>query len=305
METWVGALCALSSAGIWAFSATYITVPARIYGGRATNLFKSTVGAAMFLLSVLAWLGPSGFDASGGAYARFMASGLLGLAIADTGYLSALRHIGPFLTALVYQTSGIITAIVGAAALDETLSATEVAGMASVIAGVILALFGRRHAPIDGARPLRGVAYALVAATFHAVGVVYNKGAFHVLAAEDGLQGPRAAVLGGCVRMTTAAVALFLLAALTGSLRRQTRIFREPAGRRMAFLPAFFGTFVAMVTMQLAIVSLKSGVASVLLSMTTIFTIPVAWWVLGERPTVRSVLGAVIALAGAWLLAEA
>ena len=43
-----------------------------------------------------------------------------------------------------------------------------------------------------------------------------------------------------------------------------------------------------MITMQLSLTLLKAGVASVLLSMTPIFTIPVAWWILKHRPSVRA-----------------
>jgi drug/metabolite transporter (DMT)-like permease len=40
----------------------------------------------------------------------------------------------------------------------------------------------------------------------------------------------------------------------------------------------------------------------VLLSMTPIFTVPIAWKILNHRPTWRAVAGAAIALAGASIL---
>ena len=77
---------------------------------------------------------------------------------------------------------------------------------------------------------------------------------------------------------------------------------REAEGWRATFLPALAGSFVAMITMQLALTSLKSGVAAVLLSMTPIFSIPVEWKVLGQKPSAGAAAGAVIAIAGVWLL---
>jgi drug/metabolite transporter (DMT)-like permease len=311
MSPFLGGACALVSAAIWAFSATYMTSPARVWGGGAANLFKSTVGAAFFLASTLAVSGSAAFDASPEAWARFAASGLLGLAVADTAYLTSLRHIGPTLTAIVYQTSGIFTCALGVGLLHESLTVREIGGIGLVIVGVLLALAA--HVPRKGGAPddphagerghkLRGAAFALVAAAFHAAGVVLNKDAFRELLAHDGTDGLPAAMFAGFARMTAAAVALFGFGALTGTLARQTRVFRERAGWRATFLPAFFGTFVAMITMQLALTSLKSGIASVLLSMTPVFTIPVEWWVLKQRPTFRSIAGAAIALYGAWLL---
>jgi drug/metabolite transporter (DMT)-like permease len=300
----LGGASALVSAAIWAFSSTMMTAPARLYGGRATNLFKSTIGASFFLLTVVLWLGFSAFDLSWPVYARFIGSGVLGLAIADTAYLTSLKHIGPTLTAIVYQTSGIFTAVIGFVFLGETLTVHEAAGIVLVIGGVMLAVLGDAPVSAEPVQRGRGAVYALIAAAFHAMGVVLNKAGFRELEAWRGLTGPRAAMLAGCLRMTTAAFALLILAVAGGSFARQTRVLREPAGWRAVFVPAFLGTFVAMITMQISIGLLKSGVASVLLSMTPIFTIPVAWWLLGHRPTARSIGGALIALGGAYLLAK-
>jgi drug/metabolite transporter (DMT)-like permease len=137
---------------------------------------------------------------------------------------------------------------------------------------------------------------------FHAIGLVLNKQAFQSLEDWNGMRGMPAALHAGFARMGSAALALALLGLVTGSIRRQTVVFREPAGWRATFLPAFFGAFVAMFTMQVSLTLLKSGVASVLLAMTSIFTIPVEWRVLGRRPSARGVAGAFIALLGVVLL---
>src|SRR5262249_17762467 len=114
MSALLGGVAAVVSAAIWAFSSTYMTEPARKWGGRATNLFKSTIASVCFLATLLIAYGPDAFRIPGPVWIRFSVSGILGLAIADTAYLSALKHIGPTLTAIVYETSGIFTCVLGA-----------------------------------------------------------------------------------------------------------------------------------------------------------------------------------------------
>jgi drug/metabolite transporter (DMT)-like permease len=141
MDTLLGGASALASAAIWAFSATYMTAPARTWGARATNFFKSAVATVLFLGALLVWPGGlAGFPAPPEVWGWFIASGVCGLAIADSAYLTSLPHIGPTLTAVVYQASGIFTAALGAAFLNERLTAVEGLGIGVVILGVLLAL---------------------------------------------------------------------------------------------------------------------------------------------------------------------
>jgi drug/metabolite transporter (DMT)-like permease len=304
MDTVAGGAAALLSAAIWAYSATAITAPARRWGGRATNLFKSVVASGLFLVTVLAWLGPSAFGFPAPVWWRFVLSGLLGLAIADTAYLSALKHIGPTLTAIVYQTSGIFTCFLGLLFLDEHLSFREVGAIGLVIGGVLVAILDDPPGRVEPGHRLRGLLYGLLAAAFHSCGLIANKDAFQELAAFDGTEGMRAAMVAGFARMTACSLALLLFGALTGSLKRQTSVLRDPEGWKASFVPAVLGSFVAMATMQFSLTILKTGISSVLLSMTPIFTIPVAWWLLQHRPSWRAIAGAMIALAGAWMLAD-
>jgi drug/metabolite transporter (DMT)-like permease len=104
--------------------------------------------------------------------------------------------------------------------------------------------------------------------------------------------------------MAASALVLLAFALVTRSIVQQSRVLRARQGWRACFLPALFGSFIAMATMQFSLTRLKAGVASVLLAMTPIFTIPVAWRMLNHRPSLRAVGGAIIAIAGAWLLAN-
>src|SRR5436190_10468803 len=113
MNPLIGGAAAVLSAAIWAYSSTYMTAPAKVWGGRATNLFKSGLSAVLFFFTLLAVFGPDAFQLSGAVWSRFAISGVLGLAIADTAYLNSLKYVGPTLTAIVYESSGIFTSLLG------------------------------------------------------------------------------------------------------------------------------------------------------------------------------------------------
>jgi drug/metabolite transporter (DMT)-like permease len=176
--------------------------------------------------------------------------------------------------------------------------------MALVIGGVLLAIVAVPSDKVEPGHRLRGAMLALLAAAFHSIGLVLNKQAFAALAAEHGRVGLPAAMTSGFARMGASAAGLVVFGLVTGSLARQSRPIREKDGWKMTFFATFIGTFLAMITMQLAVGVLRSGIVSVLLSMTPIFTIPVEYWLLGRRPSMRAIVGAIIALVGAYLLAR-
>ena len=65
---------------------------------------------------------------------------------------------------------------------------------------------------------------------------------------------------------------------------------------------AIFGPFLGVWLSQVAIKHSPTGIAATILSTTPIFLIPVSAWVEGERPTVKAVTGAMVAVAGVALL---
>jgi drug/metabolite transporter (DMT)-like permease len=302
MNALLGGAAAVLSAAIWAWSSTAMTAPARTWGGRATNLFKSVVAAVLFAATILVAFGPAAFRLSEGVWTRFAISGVLGLAIADTAYLNALRHIGPTLTAIVYETSGIFTCVLGLAFLGERLTIAEIVAMGLIIGGVLLALLDDPPAHVEPGHRARGAGFALLAALVHSTGLIFNKDAILALHEQHGVTGMRGAMTAGFARMASAAAGLLLFGAVSGSFARQTRPLREGPAWRATFLPAVMGSFIAMITMQLALTLMKTGPASVLLSTTPIFTIPIASRLLGHKPSLRAIAGAVIALGGIALL---
>ncbi len=279
-----------------------LVAPSRAFGGHAANTFKTTVAAAMFNLTVLVWLGAAAFQLPSSVVAWFGISGVLGLAFGDTAYLVALKHIGPTTTAVVYQSSALFALVLGITLLDERLTVMNTAGVVLVIAGVLLATVRKRKpGEVHGSWKV-GLFAATLAAVGQATGIYCTNRGWTALEAAGGTRDLHGAVIASTLRMTAASLGTLLGATLQGSLPRSTLPLRRSEGWRRLFFPMFIGTYVAMVLMQVSLANLPSGLAAVLLSTTPIFTVPVAWWLIGDVPHARGAIGAVVAVGGAALL---
>ncbi len=323
----IGAAAALGSAAIWSVSSTLLTQSVRAFGSRQINIFKSTVAGVLFLLTVVLAFGGGPPTLGGASTAWFAVSGVIGLAIGDTCYLGSLRHLGPTTALVLYQTSSLFTMALGFAALDERPSIGNLAGALLVAGGVSLATWSRSKGPISRPRgaTVRGMAFdpstferrdvktgillGLGSAASQAVGVVLNRRAFELLDAAapalrtaEGVAALERPMFAAMLRLLAATAAMLLLAVVRRQPLDDTAALRSREGWRLTLIPTVLGTYLGILGMQVAVGSLPAGIAATLLATPPIFSIPVAWFMLGERPTATTVVGTVVATGGVFLV---
>jgi drug/metabolite transporter (DMT)-like permease len=219
------------------------------------------------------------------------ASGLVGIALASTTYFATIYTIGPRLTALLFTLSAPMTMGMGWLVLAEAASATQLAGAALVLTGVVVAV-GLPTRP-EGRTPLfrLGIATGLVTAFGQAAGTLLARPAM-----AEGVEPFTAMAL-----RSAPAAALFLGLALVPSLGRGAAPVRSrPFGVAMA--AALVGTVMGMTLMMAALHRGQVGIVSTLSSITPILVIPMAWLAFGERPTAAGWAGAGLAVAGVVLI---
>jgi drug/metabolite transporter (DMT)-like permease len=61
---------------------------------------------------------------------------------------------------------------------------------------------------------------------------------------------------------------------------------------------AIFGLVLGVSSYQWALSQLPAGVVLAVTSLTPLTIIPLAWWMEGDRPTIRAVAGALVAVSG-------
>ncbi|GMV43905.1 MAG: hypothetical protein AMXMBFR64_56210 [Myxococcales bacterium] len=280
--------CALTWAtGVILFKRSEAVSPASI------NLYKNTVtlgllGVTMLVAGITVDTGRSSED-----WARLIVSGVLGIAIADTMFFTALRRIGPGLLAITGCVYAPLVVLFSTWLLGESIGMAFLAGAALVVLGVALATWQRPGTPSPASAlprraQLRAVGIALLAECFMAFGIVIAKPALE----RSNL------VEVTTIRLLAGTAALLLMLAPLPNGRVLLRIFRpQPVWRTL--LPAtFLGTYVSMILWLGGMKYTTASVSSILSQMSVIFTLLLAHVFLGESLSQRRIVGGGAALLG-------
>ena len=117
--------------------------------------------------------------------------------------------------------------------------------------------------------------------------------------AKQGLAGGYPALSGTMIRMTFAATVMWVWAAVIGEAGRTIRKVRaDGQAARAITAAAFIGPFLGVWLSMIAVQSSRIGIASTLMAMTPVLSLPLVRIVFKERVTPRAVLGTLVAMAG-------
>lgn len=322
----VGYLAGLSVSLLWTFASLVFTTASRRVGPTVVNATR--IAAALLLHTATHRLITGHWipEARSQQVLCLAASGVLGLTIGDQMIFNAFLAIGPRLALLVMTTAPLLAAGLGAVFLHELLPLKAWSGIFLTLGGVAFVILERSD-PNAAAKERsvlwRGCAYALIAATCQAAGLMLSKqGMGHGWLPRDEHMAPQTATL---IRMSFAAVGIApILAFRVRNSRRHEATapmpIRTPAatpadpapattrsslktGLLLACLGGVLGPYLGVWMSLLASDRVPIGVAQTLLSLPPVLILPVARLVFGERFTLRAAIGAVTAVTGVALLA--
>lgn len=265
-------------------------------GPARANLGRLTLG----LLGLGAWAYLFGAGHAGPGLPAFLWSGLLGMGLGDIAFFAALPLLGSRLTTTMNQCLSVLVAIaVEWLWLGVGLTLAQAACIAVVLGGIVVALVpSRADASRVPVRPL-GVLLGLAAATGQGLGAVLSRHGFEVNQAAgiavDGLSAAYQRVLGGL------AVTLAWFAIRAWVERNRGPKGPPPPLRAHGWIVvhALAGPVLGMGTFQLALATAPSGLVLAITACAPLAVIPLAYWLEGERPSRRSVIGGALAVAGA------
>jgi len=298
-----GELFALLSAAAWAVGVILYRKLGASLAPLTLNFLKNALVFGMLVPAVLLVHGLEVPRMSAGEVALALASGVIGIGIADTLYFRALNELGAGRMGILGNAYSPFVLVLGVAFLGERLVAQQWVGFALVSAGVLLASWPRRGSPsvlpVPGASPAvgeaipdppahpwRGVLLGLAAVALMAIAIVLAK---RVLEAQ-----PLLWVTG--IRMVGALAGMLAIAVIRGETAR----LRPPPGLRWGPLvrAAFVGQFLAMVLWLAGYKYTQASVAAVLNETASVFILVLAAWWLAEPLTRRGVAGVLLTLAG-------
>lgn len=292
-----GEIFALGTSLLFSIGATFFTLSSRQLGSAVVNRGRLLAASIALIAGHFIIYGVLFPSATPDQWFWLAASGIIGLTLGDAALFQAFVLIGPRLTMLVFSTAPIWAALVGWVWHGEVMNAQQILGVVITLTGVLWVVSESQNgnAKIDRKAYLSGLLFAFLGAMGQAGGL---------LTAKEGLTGDLPILSGQVIRMTVAAIGIWLIALVGGQLRTTARAWTEkPRAAGLMLLGTTFGPVLG-VWCSLAAVRYTQdiGVASTLQSLPPIFLIPIGFFFLKDKVSPRAIIGTIIALAGVAVL---
>ena len=287
-------LAALGTATCWAFTGLLVADPVRALGAFHFNLFRQ--GFVTLLLGIIVLAAGLWVEMDWATAGILMASGLIGIFLGDTFMFAAVGRVGPRRAGAIFALNAPMAAILGWFLLGEALPLQGILGIAIAVTGVALAILGRpganahRFEAVQGTL-LIGVMFGLCAGFGQAVGSLIAR---PVMTA--GLDPYVASLIRvGASGLTMGVLAATPLApAAPKTYGRGTLI--------LTAITAIIGLLVGMTLFLYALQGSQTGIIATLSATSPVIILPLLWLRTGQRPTVQSFCGAVLAVLGLALI---
>jgi len=292
-------LAAFLTTFFFSLSSIFANRSVRAVGTARANLGRLIFGS--FCLGLYAHTGGSGFSGAGRNW--FFISGVIGMGLGDLAMFAALPLLGSRLTVLMTQCLAAPIAILAEWLwLGTRLTGGQLMSGAVILIGIAFALLpSRQNPPRVQIKPM-GFVFGTVAAAGQGLGAVISRkaNALTALAGEpiDGLTAAYQRILGGLV-ITLAFFALRAALARPSAPDETPPV--KPAWRAYLWIPinALCGAVLGVACYQWSLATTPSGIVLPIVACTPLVIVPLSYWIEGERPTQRSLVGASIAVAGA------
>lgn len=292
---------------LFAMSAVSGARATKVMGGTEANFWRLCV--ATTFLAIYAFIWGTGFG-GGGFYILFI-SGCIGFGLGDLALFQAYPRIGSRLTMVLVQTlAAPMAALTEWLWLDQAMTVPQILCSLIILTGVGIALAPQEHLHIPKNVLIAGVLFGLVAAYGQGFGAVLSRKAYAVIADSgghiDGISAAFQRIVGGLL-----VSGLFVLAVKRREILAQLPGAKHPEdlpkvhadrwrkGWYWVLLNGLAGPTLGVSCYQWALLNNGTGVVMPIVALTPLAVIPLAYLIEGERPSKRSLVGGVIAVAGA------
>jgi drug/metabolite transporter (DMT)-like permease len=306
-------LASFLAAFFFALNATCASHSVRALGPVRANVGRLFIATA--ILGAFAHTVGNGFTSASVTW--FLLSGIIGMGLGDLGVYAALPLLGSRITVLMTQCLAAPIAAIGEWLwLGTKLTGAQILWGMLILTGVAIAITpSKRSPPRVKVRPV-GFLFGLVAAAGQGFGALVSRKGVNVAEAAGevahnatfGLTAAYQRILAGLVFVLAWFVLLRVLrrlppippAAAPEGERNSTVRLREERRRRYSwmFANALAGPVLGVGCYQWALATTKSGIVLPIAATAPLLSIPIAFWLEGDRPPRRAILGGVLAVAG-------
>jgi len=287
-----GEILSIGSALVWAIAVLFYRISGRSVHPLGLNLFKSLLGAALVVLTMLIF-GESLFPTKPWQdYALLGLSGFAGIALSDTFFFQCLNLLGASLTAVVDCLYSPFVILFSFLFLGERLSFKQFLGVALILSALLLVSVSREKDLPPRKNLLLGIGLGTLAMITLAASIVMIK---PMLA--------RSGNLWATLWRTTAGGAALLL--FLPFLPRRSMILgalAAPANWRSMVPGTVLGAYFALITWMAGMKYTLASIAAPLNQLNSIFIFVFAALFLKEKVTRAKLAAVALATLGAFLV---
>lgn len=300
-------LAAFLTTILFSISAVSAARTTKVLDGTEANFWRLCVATLM----LAAYAHTYSIGLTGAAFSVFLISGLVGFGVGDLALFQALPRLGSRLSVmLVHCLAAPMAGFIEWAWLGTTVTLKEVLCSITILGGVSLALAPSERLHLPAKQFVPGIIFGVIAALGQGLGAVLSRRGYEVAAqAGDNIDGIGAAyqrIIGGVLLS-----GVWLLYVKRHSLKEV--VLRQPSDQPAAaslssvwrtigpwiMLNAIAGPTLGVSCYQWALKTTPTAIVLPIVALTPLVVIPFSRYMEGEKPSLRSLIGGVIAVIGA------
>jgi drug/metabolite transporter (DMT)-like permease len=252
------------------------------------NLFKNVLAVLLMVPTILIFHGTSPPGYSAEQWLIVLASGVIGIAVADTWYLRALNLMGASRTGVVGMLFSPFVILLSMLFLGESLRPVQYLGFVLVLAGILLVTWHRNRRDVSLRAIRLGVAFGAGSVLLMAIGIVMVK---PILEEHEFLW-----TVG--LRLAAGAIGMLLFIWLSRGWQGVMLHYRAPQPWAIVILASVMGSYVSMILWLAGYKLTQASIASVLNETAAAFIVLFAWLFLAETMSWRKLAGVTLAFGG-------
>lgn len=290
---YLGESLSMAAALFWAIGVIFFKKAGERMPPLSLNLFKNAFALILLPPTMLILGEPFMPDLPVSTWIIFLASGVIGIAVADTMFFFSLEKLGAGLTAVVDTSYTPIMLGMSYCFLGEDMEAKNLAGAALIMSGLLVGSLTRPDKGKTRKDLLVGMTVGVTGIALMGVSIVMIKPHLD--------QVPT--VWATTIRLLAGTAGLLPIIALHPRRRALMGALRPSSNWKKAIPASLFGTYLAMVVWIGGMKFIDVHRAALLNQLSTIFIFALAAIVLKEAITRRRILAIGLAAGGAFLVA--
>lgn len=288
----MGQAYAIATAIVWAFAVILFKKSGENVHPLALNFYKNLLAMTLLVPTILVFGGGFSDSFTAKEYIVLLASGALGIGLADTFFFKSLNLLGAGLSAIVdclYSPSIILLSFFW---LGESLSLIQMIGLVMIISAVMTVSRSDKNGHISRKNLIWGIFWGALAMATMAIGIVMIK---PLLSTAPFLMLTELRLAGGMI---------ILLAIIPFYPRWTTMMMPRLNRRGFGYLigASFVGAYLAMILWLAGMKFTTTSIAAALNQTSNIFIFVFAAMFLKEPITPRRTVGIVLGVVGALIV---